>query len=794
MKKGISAIVSVVLLIAISVIAAVSVYFWSSGLVTKQPTPSTTTPISAVPLDNQGHVAVANLGNKPLTLSKLNSTAGVECDFGGTVTIQPGGQAVCTIPPKEGKIVLYGSNTGSTEIQFSNIAEVTVTTSPGFSTSSVSQTSESEFEEGYFDNVTTASPEIRLAEVSAASVINMSDFDFLGASGDYIPMNGDPAGIAYGDLNNDGEMDIVVSSYAANSNAGKVYVFFGPLSGSIGASSADVVISGTTYLAGPTGELGDVNGDGEDDLVYGELCPTTDCYGKVYIAYGPISSGSYVPSDIANATFTGENANDYLGYSLFTHDVNGDGKVDILAGAEGYPQGNGEGRVYLVYGKEFSGDYTISSVANATFNGSSEDYFGYSPAAFGDFNGDGNVDIAFGNPQADTVGGSDTGQVLVYYGPLSGDYQPSDANVTINASIGNSKFGYDVYTYDVNGDGKDDLLVSSPDFYVRNTKLLPATNKHYGAGFVFYSPLHSMTVSVNYTLHDWLSNANITFVYDTEDEAFGSAIRAAQLKGNSTYIIVGWKNMHTSSGRVVMYIDPSAGIYEAEDANVTVTHSTSDTSEHLGSALEVGDINGDGITDLVIGAYAHSTDRGRVYLINGGRPLTYYRTSGKYYSKVFDLNHLSNLTYVTWTSDEPTGTDLTIELRIGNASDIDNSSGYDVLNVAGTNVSKGSISLGPGTKAQYIAYFNTSDTSKTPVLYDIQLTYKPLYTNVTYTINYASGLKWVALNRSDGTLVANETVSNCDTFYTNTEEVSTAYSYTVIYKGCDDQTKTYAVS
>lgn len=41
MKKGISPIVAVVLLIAIAVIAAVGLYFWVGGLATKQPTPNT---------------------------------------------------------------------------------------------------------------------------------------------------------------------------------------------------------------------------------------------------------------------------------------------------------------------------------------------------------------------------------------------------------------------------------------------------------------------------------------------------------------------------------------------------------------------------------------------------------------------------------------------------------------------------------------------------------------------------------------------------------------------------------
>jgi flagellin-like protein len=47
MRKGISPIVAVVLLIAIAVIAAVGLYFWVGGLATKQPTTTAPIPISA---------------------------------------------------------------------------------------------------------------------------------------------------------------------------------------------------------------------------------------------------------------------------------------------------------------------------------------------------------------------------------------------------------------------------------------------------------------------------------------------------------------------------------------------------------------------------------------------------------------------------------------------------------------------------------------------------------------------------------------------------------------------------
>jgi len=103
MRRGISSIVAVVLLISIAVVAAVGLYFWAGGITTKQNTPSTPIAISATPIDPaSGKIAVANLGDSPLTVSYLKTADGTTCNFSGTVTINPSEQAVCTMPPKRG--------------------------------------------------------------------------------------------------------------------------------------------------------------------------------------------------------------------------------------------------------------------------------------------------------------------------------------------------------------------------------------------------------------------------------------------------------------------------------------------------------------------------------------------------------------------------------------------------------------------------------------------------------------------------------------------------------------------
>ncbi|MFC2175215.1 archaellin/type IV pilin N-terminal domain-containing protein [archaeon] len=116
--KGISPIVAVVLLIAIAVIAAVAISFWSGGLVTSQSTPDKPNVITASILNpTSGWIGIANLGPGPVTLNYLNTTDGTTCNFNGTVTIAEGQQDICVMPPKIGISTLYSPTTGSTIVQ-----------------------------------------------------------------------------------------------------------------------------------------------------------------------------------------------------------------------------------------------------------------------------------------------------------------------------------------------------------------------------------------------------------------------------------------------------------------------------------------------------------------------------------------------------------------------------------------------------------------------------------------------------------------------------------------------------
>ena len=112
MRKGISPIVAVVLLIAIAVIAAVGLYFWVGGLATKQPTPSTPIVIGAQRVS-------CNTTDNNLTVLIQNLDASQTLDIALALTDDnglalPNGTGVNIAPSSQGQVVfgIHGSGGG----------------------------------------------------------------------------------------------------------------------------------------------------------------------------------------------------------------------------------------------------------------------------------------------------------------------------------------------------------------------------------------------------------------------------------------------------------------------------------------------------------------------------------------------------------------------------------------------------------------------------------------------------------------------------------------------------------
>jgi hypothetical protein len=220
---------------------------------------------------------------------------------------------------------------------------------------------------------------------------------------------------------------------------------------------------------------GDINGDGFDDIIIGGWMNSEYQFraGQTYLIFGR-SSGWTLNMKLsnANASFVGENENDFSGHSISrAGDVNGDGYDDILIGAYSNVEGGGDkdmyyaaGQTYLIFGKVDGWSLDINlSQADASFIG--ENYFDHSGrvSCAGDVNGDGYDDFlisAYGGYKFSLAG-----KTYLIFGASSGwsmDTNLSKVNVSF---IGEGHFDYSGHSIsgggDVNGDGYDDIIIGA---------------------------------------------------------------------------------------------------------------------------------------------------------------------------------------------------------------------------------------------------------------------------------------------------------------------------------------------
>ncbi len=341
---------------------------------------------------------------------------------------------------------------------------------------------------------------------------------------------------------------------------------------------------------------GDVNGDGYDDVIVGAYRydnGQTD-EGAAFVYHGSATGLSTTPNWMAESDQPA-----LLGLSVGTAgDVNGDGYADAIVGAYGYDNGQiDEGRAFVYHGSA-SG---LSTTPNWTAE--SEQvyaYFGYSVGTAGDVNGDGYTDVIVGAYSYDN-GQTEEGRAFVYEG------SPSGLSIT-PAWIGESDqdlayFGASVGTAgDVNGDGYADVIVGAP--YFDNGQ------GEEGRAFVYYGSDSGLSTVANWTAES-----------DQAGASFGDSVGTAGDVNSDGYadVIVGgpsYDNDQLNEGRAFVYRGSTSGL--STTPNWTAE---SDQAAGFGTSVgTVGDVNGDGYGDVIVGAYAYDNgqqDEGRAFVYHG---------------------------------------------------------------------------------------------------------------------------------------------------------------------------------
>ena len=447
-----------------------------------------------------------------------------------------------------------------------------------------------------------------------------------------------------GDLNGDGLPDILVGArdvdITGENNEGQVSVIFGSDSnfdGRLEVSSLDgsngFNINGFSReqrLGFSVSNAGDVNSDNVDDIIIGAN-GTNSNRGDSYIIFG----NSGIGNGIDLLALDGSNGfkvdgiieGDRLGEAVTNAgDLNGDG-IDDVAVAASFVEANGNdnaGATYVVFGQDggFPDDLdltTLDGTNGFVINGADfNDFSGRSLSSAGDLNGDGVDDLLIGAPLADPGDREDAGTTYVVFGQQGGfnaelnlDSLNGTNGFTINGIDAGDASGTAISALgDINNDGFSDIGIGAPAADVSNGE---TTNENAGEGYVIFGSntgftegfffLSSLDGSNGFTVNginvdDQLGTA-ISGVGDVNndeiDDFIISAVGAEEGAGTS-YVIFG-----TEAG--------FAGTLNLADLNINrgfaidgIVGGEGLTDRSGESVSNLGDVNNDGIDDLLIGA------------------------------------------------------------------------------------------------------------------------------------------------------------------------------------------------
>jgi VCBS repeat-containing protein len=416
----------------------------------------------------------------------------------------------------------------------------------------------------------------RESTTMANAFLNLSDLN--GSNGfaingvDIYDLSGNSVSSA-GDINGDGIDDLIIGARFADPNgqysAGESYVVFGSSSGfgaSINLSSLDgsngFVINGIDrYDLSGTSVSGalDINGDGIDDLIIGASNAGPNGQngaGESYVVFGSSSGfgASFNLSSLDGSNgfvINGIDAFDQSGYSVSgALDINGDGIDDLIIGATGgyvYPNGFRPGKSYVVFG---SSSGFGASINLASLNGSNGfvingidafDQSGRSVSSALDINGDGIDDLIVGASNAGPNGQNGSGESYVVFGSSSG----------FGASFNLSSL-----------DGSNGFVINGIDAFDQSGRSVS------GAGDINGDGIDDLIIGASSADPNGQNSGGESYVVFGSSSGFGASFNLSSLDGSNGFVINGIDRYDNSST----------------------------------SVSSAGDINGDGIDDLIVGA------------------------------------------------------------------------------------------------------------------------------------------------------------------------------------------------
>lgn len=415
---------------------------------------------------------------------------------------------------------------------------------------------------------------------------------------------------------------------------------------------------------------GDFNGDGINDIIVGAKRAgiyAKSAAGEAYIIYGrntvattafpavfPLASIRDGDGSLG-LMLTGMNRDDFAGVKVSTAgDVNNDGFDDVLVAASGAsPNGlENAGQTYVVFGQAsapavidlatiVSGDGSIGVAINGMVSLIAP---GMEISSAGDINNDGFDDVMIATPKATVGGKTEAGQINIVFGRSSfpavielSDIANGDgsAGFVINGIAAYDVAGTSIsQLVDLNNDSINDIIIGAP-------KADP-NGAGSGQAYVIFGRNSGDNFPAVFELSDLVSAAGSRgFIIDGEygdlgqsvsnagdlnnDGLADAAIAAPYANGaGSVYVVYG---RETAKGNPFPAVLQAGDIRNPAQTNDATTNPTPPSGTVIdGFVLKgltgytispAGDINHDGISDLLIGAHAVNNFSGNTYVVYG---------------------------------------------------------------------------------------------------------------------------------------------------------------------------------
>jgi hypothetical protein len=443
--------------------------------------------------------------------------------------------------------------------------------------------------------------------------------------------------VAVCDLDSDGLDDLVVGSPFGNSYTGQVGIWYGSgastwTSGMLFENADTLVTGGTNGFIGFEASCGDIDGDGFDDLFFqrGEIDYSTyqTDFGMLFFYGSGTALAANLDSADADAELTLElgveaGVGTVSSATQSTGDVDDDGALDLIfsIGSSSQSVFDYEERVIVLPGAAYSGQRDMDDYLTHIIAPGQPAQLAWAGST-SDLDGDGRPDLIvlsnfYSSDLFDTGDSGDTGFELEgradFIGalPKSSRAELSLDTLSDGGYIGGkgSLFGFRMVEGDFDGDGVQDLVTSS---YGSNTD-----EEALAGGLFFFS---NAGADLAASVGDAATEADAICYGDRAYGLLGyTLVNAGDVDADGKDDLIAAKpdavSGYLGKGDIYLILGSTIASGTVDWEDTAYMHWRGPSSEDgTGTAVAIGDFDGDSVPDLIVGESGYNSGVGRTYV------------------------------------------------------------------------------------------------------------------------------------------------------------------------------------